>query len=71
MDRSEADIKRLAKLDTVPHWCRERTIFLGLEKFSSARKLIDAGPRWRWHGLQPGSSPTASMRLCYPWHAPI
>lgn len=59
---SEADIKRLAKLDTVATLVPGANYFLGLEKFPPARKLIDAGAAVALAtDYNPGSSPTASM----------
>jgi imidazolonepropionase len=59
---SEADIKRLAKLDTVATLVPGANYFLGLEKFPPARKLIDSGVAVALAtDYNPGSSPTASM----------
>ena len=59
---SEADITRLAKLDTVATLVPGANYFLGLEKFPPARKLIDAGVAVALAtDYNPGSSPTASM----------
>ena len=59
---SEADIKRLAKLDTVATLVPGANYFLGLEKFPPARKLIGAGAAVALAtDYNPGSSPTASM----------
>jgi imidazolonepropionase len=59
---SEADIKRLARLETVATLVPGANYFLGLEKFPPARKLIDAGVAVALAtDYNPGSSPTASM----------
>ena len=59
---SDADIKRLAKLETVATLVPGANYFLGLEKFPPARKLIDAGVAVALAtDYNPGSSPTASM----------
>ncbi|MGA9799336.1 MAG: amidohydrolase family protein, partial [Terriglobales bacterium] len=59
---SDADIKQLAKTETIATLVPGANYFLGLEKFPPARKLIDGGAAV---GLatdyNPGSSPTASM----------
>jgi imidazolonepropionase len=59
---SDADMKLLAKTETIGTLVPGANYFLGLEKFPPARKLIDAGVAI---GLatdfNPGSSPTASM----------
>ena len=59
---SEADIKRLSKLETVATLVPGANYFLGLEKFPPARKLIDAGVAVALAtDYNPGSSPTSSM----------
>lgn len=59
---SEADIKRLARQETVATLVPGANYFLGLEKFPPARKLIDAGVAVALAtDYNPGSSPTASM----------
>jgi imidazolonepropionase len=59
---SEADIRRLAKLDTVATLVPGANYFLGLEKFPPARKLIDSGVAVALAtDYNPGSSPTASI----------
>jgi imidazolonepropionase len=59
---SDADIKLLAKTETIGTLVPGANYFLGLENFPPARKLIDGGVAI---GLatdyNPGSSPTASM----------
>ncbi len=58
----DADVRELAKTNTVATLVPGANYFLGLEKFPPARKLIDAGVAV---GLatdyNPGSSPTLSM----------
>jgi imidazolonepropionase len=59
---SDADVRRLARLDTVATLVPGANYFLGLEKFPPARKLIDAGVAVALAtDYNPGSSPTASM----------
>jgi len=59
---SDADIKRLAQLETVATLVPGANYFLGLENFPPARKLIDAGVAVALAtDYNPGSSPTASM----------
>jgi len=59
---SDADIKRLTKLETVATLVPGANYFLGLEEFPPARKLIDAGVAVALAtDYNPGSSPTASM----------
>ena len=59
---SDADIKRLSRLETVATLVPGANYFLGLEKFPPARKLIDAGVAVALAtDYNPGSSPTASM----------
>jgi imidazolonepropionase len=59
---SDADIKQLAKAETVATLVPGANYFLGLEKFPPARKLIDGGAAVALAtDYNPGSSPTASM----------
>ncbi len=59
---SDADINRLARLETVATLVPGANYFLGLENFPPARKLIDAGVSVALAtDYNPGSSPTASM----------
>ncbi|HEX4485338.1 MAG TPA: imidazolonepropionase [Terriglobales bacterium] len=59
---SDDDIRRLAKSDTVATFVPGANYFLGLEKFPSARKFIDAGVAVALAtDYNPGSSPTSSM----------
>jgi imidazolonepropionase len=59
---SDEDIARLAKSDTVATFVPGANYFLGLEKYPTARKFIDAGvPVALATDYNPGSSPTASM----------
>ena len=59
---SDEDIARLANSDTVATLVPGANYFLGLEKYPSARKFIDAGvPVALATDYNPGSSPTASM----------
>ena len=59
---SDADIKGLARLETVATLVPGANYFLGLEKFPPARKLIDSGVAVALAtDYNPGSSPTASM----------
>jgi imidazolonepropionase len=58
----DEDIGRLAKSDTVATFVPGANYFLGLEKYPTARKFIDAGvPVALATDYNPGSSPTASM----------
>lgn len=59
---SDADIKRLARLETVATLVPGANYFLGLERFPPARKLIEAGVAVALAtDYNPGSSPTVSM----------
>ena len=59
---SDADIRQLAKTETVATLVPGANYFLGLEKFPPARKLIDGGVAVALAtDYNPGSSPTASM----------
>ena len=59
---NHADIKQLAKTETVATLVPGANYFLGLEKFPPARKLIDGGAAVALAtDYNPGSSPTASM----------
>jgi imidazolonepropionase len=59
---SDADIRQLAKTETVATLVPGANYFLGLETFPPARKLIDAGVAVALAtDYNPGSSPTASM----------
>ena len=59
---SDADIRQLAKRETVATLVPGANYFLGLERFPPARKLIDAGVAVALAtDYNPGSSPTASM----------
>jgi len=59
---SDADVRRLAKSETVATLVPGANYFLGLEKFPPARKLIDAGVAVALAtDYNPGSSPTASI----------
>lgn len=59
---SDADIRQLAKRDTVATLVPGANYFLGLEKFPPARKLIEAGVAVALAtDYNPGSSPTPSM----------
>jgi imidazolonepropionase len=59
---SDEDIKCLAKTDTVATFVPGANYFLGLNKYPSARKFIDAGAAVALAtDYNPGSSPTASM----------
>ncbi len=59
---NDADIRRLAKLDTVATLVPGANYFLGLQEFPPARRLIDAGVAVALAtDYNPGSSPTASM----------
>jgi imidazolonepropionase len=59
---SDADIRELARRDTIATLVPGANYFLGLEKFPPARKLIDAGvPVALATDYNPGSSPTPSM----------
>jgi imidazolonepropionase len=59
---SDPDIELLGKVDTVATLVPGANYFLGLEKYPSARKLVDAGvPVALATDYNPGSSPTASM----------
>jgi imidazolonepropionase len=59
---SDADIKQLAKTETIATLVPGANYFLGLEKFPPARKLIDGGAAVALAtDYNPGSSPTASM----------
>ncbi len=58
----DADVRELAKTDTVATLVPGANYFLGLEKFPPARKLIDAGVAVALAtDYNPGSSPTLSM----------
>ena len=59
---TDADIKELAKTETVATLVPGVNYFLGLQEFSPARKLIDGGAAVALAtDYNPGSSPTASM----------
>jgi imidazolonepropionase len=59
---SNQDIAALAKLDTVATLLPAANYFLGLDKFPSARKLIDSGVAVALAtDYNPGTSPTTSM----------
>jgi imidazolonepropionase len=59
---NDADIKQLAKTETVATLVPGANYFLGLEKFPPARKLIDGGAAVALAtDYNPGSSPTVSM----------
>jgi imidazolonepropionase len=59
---NDADIRALARHDTIATLVPGANYFLGLEKFPPARKLIDAGvPVALATDYNPGSSPTPSM----------
>jgi imidazolonepropionase len=59
---TDADIRQLAKIETVATLVPGANYFLGLEKFPPARKLIDGGAAVALAtDYNPGSSPTASM----------
>lgn len=59
---SDADMRALARQDTVATLVPGANYFLGLEKFPPARKLIDAGVAVALAtDYNPGSSPTPSM----------
>jgi imidazolonepropionase len=59
---NDADIRDMAKADTIATLVPGANYFLGLEKFPPARKLIDAGvPVALATDFNPGSSPTPSM----------
>ena len=59
---SDADIKRLARLESVATLVPGANYFLGLERFPPARKLINAGVAVALAtDYNPGSSPTVSM----------
>jgi imidazolonepropionase len=59
---SDADIKLLAKTETIATLVPGANYFLGLEKFPPARKLIDGGVAVALAtDYNPGSSPTSSM----------
>jgi imidazolonepropionase len=59
---NDADIRQLAKHDTIATLVPGANYFLGLEGFPPARKLIDAGvPVALATDYNPGSSPTPSM----------
>ncbi len=59
---SDADIKQIAKSETVGTLVPGANYFLGLEKYPAARKLIDAGVAIALAtDYNPGSSPTCSM----------
>ena len=58
----DADIRSLAKADTVATLLPGANYFLGLDKFPPARKLIDSGVAVALAtDYNPGTSPTASM----------
>jgi imidazolonepropionase len=58
----DADVRELAKTNTVATLVPGANYFLGLEKFPPARKLIDAGVAVALASdYNPGSSPTLSM----------
>jgi imidazolonepropionase len=59
---NDADIRELARRDTIATLLPGANHFLGLEKFPPARRLIDAGvPVALATDYNPGSSPTPSM----------
>jgi imidazolonepropionase len=59
---SDADIRQLAKTETIATLVPGANYFLGLEKFPPARKLIDGGAAVALAtDYNPGSSPTSSM----------
>lgn len=59
---SDADIRQLAKTETVATLVPGANYFLGLEKFPPARRLIDGGAAVALAtDYNPGSSPTPSM----------
>jgi imidazolonepropionase len=59
---TDADIKQLAKTETIATLVPGANYFLGLEKFPPARQLIDGGAAVALAtDYNPGSSPTASM----------
>ncbi len=59
---NDADIRELARRDTIATLLPGANYFLGLEKFPPARRLIDAGvPVALATDYNPGSSPTPSM----------
>ena len=59
---SDADIRELARRDTIATLVPAANYFLGLEKFPPARKLIDSGvPVALATDYNPGSAPTPSM----------
>jgi imidazolonepropionase len=61
---NESDIAYLAKHDTVATLVPGANYFLGLEEYSQARKLIDAGvPVALATDYNPGTSPTLSMPM--------
>ncbi len=61
---SEADIKQLAKRDTVATLVPGANYFLGLKEYPNARRLIDSGvPVALATDYNPGTSPTISMPM--------
>jgi imidazolonepropionase len=59
---NDADIRELARRDTIATLVPGANYFLGLDKFPPARRLIDAGvPVALATDYNPGSSPTPSM----------
>ncbi len=59
---NDADIRELARRDTITTLVPGANYFLGLEKFPPARKLIDSGvPVALATDYNPGSSPTPSI----------
>ncbi|HXJ86901.1 MAG TPA: imidazolonepropionase [Candidatus Binatia bacterium] len=61
---SEADIARLAELDTIATLVPGANYFLGLKSYPDARRLIDAGvPVALATDYNPGTSPTISMPM--------
>ena len=61
---SEADIAKLAKLDTVATLVPGANYFLGLKTYPDARRLIDSGvPVALATDYNPGTSPTISMPM--------
>ncbi len=61
---SERDIRELAKRDTVATLLPGSNYFLGMNRYPSARKLIDAGvPVALATDYNPGSSPASNMQF--------
>ena len=61
---SDADVKEMARLDTVATLVPGANYFLGLKRYPDARRLIDAGvPVALATDYNPGTSPTISMPM--------